>query len=127
MVELSRKAFDRLVERAIAELPPAYARWIDEVPIIVEDEPGEKDEVVGLYHGRAMTERSVEESGRLPSQIFLYRRPLMEACTTTAALAEEIRKTLLHELGHHAGLGEEDLDRVGYGPVEEDIDFDVDD
>jgi len=60
----------------------------------------------------------------------LYREPLMAACDTPEQLEEEIRRTLLHELGHHAGLDEEALDRLGFGALdedEEDIEWDVDD
>lgn len=131
---LSRKAFDQLVEAAIASLPPAYAQWLDEVPIIVEDRPskadlqglpGEEDEgdPLGMYIGRAASE------GGLPPRVMLYRIPLMDACDTQEQLADEIRKTILHELGHHAGLDEDDLDRLGFGPLDEDeddIDWEVD-
>jgi predicted Zn-dependent protease with MMP-like domain len=130
-MHVSRKVFDGMVETAIAGLPEEYARWLEEVPVIVEDRPGkadEADDAVGLYSGQSRTERGVEDSGMVPARIMIYRIPLMEACSTREELAEEIRKTLWHELGHHAGLDEEDLDRLGYGPLEEDddIQFDVD-
>ena len=135
-MHLSRTSFDQLVEAAIASLPQDYARWLDEVPIIVEDRPspadlagiddGDPDEPLGLYIGNALD----ETSGTLPPRVMLYRIPLMEACTSREHLAGEIRKTLLHELGHHAGMDEDQLDRLGYGPLEEpddDIDWDLDD
>ena len=117
-MRLSRKAFDRLVEQAIAALPEQFASWIEEVPVIVEDRPGQADrpghlgndageepeEVVGLYVGRPMGEH--RESGELPPRVMLYREPLMDACATREELAEEIRKTLFHELGHFAGMDE---------------------
>jgi predicted Zn-dependent protease with MMP-like domain len=52
----------------------------------------------------------------------LYRIPLVQACATRAQLADEIRKTLLHELGHHAGMDEDELERHGMGDMDEDID-----
>ena len=139
-MRISRRAFDRLVEQAIAELPPEFAEWLEEVPVIVEDRPGkadrehttgvdavsdeDDDDFVGLYVGRPMGE--ARESGELPPRVMIYREPLMDACATPEALAEEIRKTLLHELGHYAGMEEEDLEALGYGPVEEeDIEWDV--
>ena len=67
-----------------------------------------------------------QESGELPPRIMIYREPLMEACATIDLLAEEIRKTLVHELGHFAGMDEEELRRRGYGDIEdEDIEWDV--
>ena len=130
-MRISRKKFDRLVEKAIATLPEEFARWIDEVPIIVEDVPRGADrdqqDALGFYQGVSLLGR-LENSGSLPPRIVLYRRHLMDACDTLADLAEEIRKTLLHELGHHAGMNEEDLERLGYGPLDddEDIHWDVD-
>lgn len=134
-MRISRETFDRLVEAAIASLPQQFARWLDEVPIIVEDRPTAADlkglpdpdedegDPVGLYIGRAGT------LGELPPRVMLYREPLMEVCDTQEQLAEEIRRTLLHELGHHVGLDEDDLDRLGFGALDEDdddIDWDVD-
>jgi predicted Zn-dependent protease with MMP-like domain len=126
MIRISRKAFDRLVEEAIASLPEEYAQWIDEVPVIVEDQPGKTDQgvvddeggPVGMFVGPALGDERA--SGDLPPRVMIYRQPLMEACATQEELAEEIRKTLLHELGHYAGLDEVDLDRLGYGDLEED-------
>ena len=135
-MRISRKSFDRIVEEAIAELPEDFAQWLEEVPVIVEDRPGKSDqaedsddeEAVGLYTGHSRAERSVEHSGDLPPRIMIYRIPLMDACETREQLSEEIRKTLLHELGHHAGLDEEALDRLGYGDMEEEeIEWDVED
>jgi predicted Zn-dependent protease with MMP-like domain len=129
-MRISRKKFDSLVERAIAMLPEEFARWIDEVPIIVEDAPRplnrDEEDALGLYQGGSLLER-LEDSGQLPPRILLFRRPLMDNCDTLPALAEEIRKTLLHELGHHAGMNEEDLEHLGYGPPENDhIEWNVD-
>jgi predicted Zn-dependent protease with MMP-like domain len=132
-MHLPRNAFDRLVEDAIASLPDQFAQWIDEVPIIVEDAPAPGDKRVqnalGFYQGDTLFGR-LENSGHLPARIVLYREHLMHACRTREQLAEEIRKTLLHELGHHAGMDEEQLDALGYGPLadepEDDIEWDLD-
>ena len=136
-MKISRNKFDKLVEAAITALPTEFARWLDEVPIIVEDAPrrSEKDiqDALGIYDGPSLLGR-YESSGHLPPRIVLYRNHLMEACDSLDELAEEIRITLLHELGHHAGMDEDDLDRLGYGAIEEEdeggddsIDWDIDD
>ena len=133
-MHVSRKAFDQLVEAAIASLPRRYARWLGEVAVIVEDRPdpadirddeASEDEPLGLYYGTSQ----LDHDGELPARVMLYRVPLMEACSSREELADEIRKTLLHELGHHAGLDEDDLDEHGVGPTadDDDIEFDVDD
>jgi predicted Zn-dependent protease with MMP-like domain len=124
-MKIKRSEFDRMLEAAIAALPPQFAKWIDEVPIVVEDDPspelleemgvdGEGD-LLGSYHGVALTQRSVEDSARLPDQILIFREPLISMCESREELAMEIRKTLLHELGHYAGLDEDDLENLGYG------------
>ena len=124
-----------MVETAIEALPGEYAQWLDEVPIIVEDRPtavdlkglpeaGEDEgDPVGMYIGRGAG------LGELPPRVMVYREPLMEACGTREELAEEIRRTILHELGHHAGLDEEALEELGFGGLEEDeeIEWDVED
>jgi predicted Zn-dependent protease with MMP-like domain len=133
-MNLPRNSFDRLVEDAIASLPDPFAHWIDEVPIIVEDapHPGDKrvQHALGFYQGDTLFGR-LENSGHLPARIVLFRQPLMAACRTRQQLAEEIRKTLFHELGHHAGMDEDQLDALGYGPLdapeEHDIQWDLDD
>jgi predicted Zn-dependent protease with MMP-like domain len=134
-MHVSRKNFDLLVEQAIASLPPRYAQWLDEVSVIVEDRPTPADlhgvdtadgDPLGLYCGNTLHDDS--PFGSLPPRVMLYRVPLMEACATPDQLAEEIRKTLLHELGHHAGLDEDDLEHHGFGSLDDDdIDWDTDD
>jgi predicted Zn-dependent protease with MMP-like domain len=128
VMRISRKEFDRLLEAAIASLPPQFARWLDEIPVIVEHRPADNsdEDAVGLYIGASIHERP--QSGELPPQILIYRIPLMDSCDSRQQLAEEIRKTLLHELGHHAGMDEDELDARGYGSVtsEDEIEFDVD-
>src|SRR5881394_383104 len=107
-MQISRDEFDRLVEAAIAALPGEYAQWLEEVPVIVEDRPSAADlkglpeaaedegDPVGMYFGGG------SGVGELPPRVMLYREPLMAACETAEQLEEEIRRTLLHELGHHA-------------------------
>jgi predicted Zn-dependent protease with MMP-like domain len=124
-----RERFDALVEREIGELPEGIARLLEEMPVVVEDVPDEAilrefgmtakeaDELCGLHTGTANTEASVEQTD-LPSQIMLFRVGILaEAGGWEAgddAVREEIRITLLHEIGHQFGLDEEDLKRLGY-------------
>ena len=130
-MHITRKKFDHLLVQAIASLPEQFARWIDEIPIIVEDRPpkksrGEAKDVVAFYQGVSLPNKEAD-SGHLPPRIVIYRRPLMQACHSLDSLAEEIRKTLLHELGHHAGMDEEQLDKLGYGPLKDDENDENDD
>lgn len=130
-----RERFDALLDQVVDALPEGVRRLMDEVPVIVLDRPtremieelskdaGEDvsgDVLAGLHTGVSITERSVDESGTLPEEIHLFREGIIEMAggwegdDADAAIAEEIRVTLLHEIGHHFGLDEDDLDELGY-------------
>lgn len=134
-----RARFDALLERVLAQLPPRIVAMLDESPLVVDDaasrellqemgmNPNE-DDLCGLHTGVAQTERSVLDSGQLPDTIQLFRRGIIDEaggwdvwtdeagnpCGGEEAVAREIRITLLHEIGHHFGLEEDDLRRLGY-------------
>jgi len=126
-----RDRFDALLEQVLAALPDELRRLLEEVPIVVEDAPTpedmhhlgvrRRDALCGLYTGIPLTRRSVEHSGVLPDVIRIFRRGILAAAAdrrghvTEGALLRQIRVTVLHEIGHHFGLGEEDLRRYGYG------------
>lgn len=122
---VSKQTFDELVERALEELPPEFARFVEEVPIEVRDRPspaqlrsarvGRGALLLGLYHGRPLTERSVEDSGRLPDAIYLFQEHIEQVSGSEQQLVQQVRTTLLHEIGHHFGMSEKDLDELGYG------------
>jgi predicted Zn-dependent protease with MMP-like domain len=122
---VSKQAFGELVERALAELPPRFADFLEEVPVEVRDRPTaaqsqsarvEKGNLLlGLYHGRPLTHRSVEDSGRFPDVIYIFQDPIQQVSDSEEQLIEQVRTTVLHEIGHHFGMSEKDLDRLGYG------------
>jgi predicted Zn-dependent protease with MMP-like domain len=122
---VSRQSFAQLVEEALAELPEPFAGFLEEVPVEIRDRPTrkqlkevglEEDELLlGLYHGRPLTERSVEDSGRLPDVIYIFQEDVELATDSEEQLIAEVRKTVLHEIGHHFGMDEDDLDELGYG------------
>lgn len=123
--QVSKREFEKLVEQAIAELPEQFAAFLDEVPIEIHTRPSrqllrelglEEDELLmGLYRGRALTQRSVEDSGRLPDVIYIFQEDHEMVCDRPQQLVDEVRKTVLHEIGHHFGMDEEDLGSLGYG------------
>jgi predicted Zn-dependent protease with MMP-like domain len=122
---VGKAEFNRLVEQALADLPEPFASFLEEVPIEIRSRPSasqlrrlglEDDELLlGLYQGRPLTERSVEDSGRMPDVIYLFQDDIEQASGTEAELVEQVRTTVLHEIGHHFGMSEEDLDDVGFG------------
>ncbi len=114
----------------MAALPAHLLELLEEVPLIVEDEPSRQlaeemglepgEDLCGLHWGVALTHRSVEHSGGMPDRMMLFRGPIMRVANwrrggDRAGLREQIRITLLHEIGHHFGLDEDDLERLGYG------------
>ena len=122
---VSKAKFAELVERALAELPPQFADALEEMSLEIRDRPtremlkslglGRNDLLLGLYQGVNILNRSVEHSGRLPDVIYIFQEDCELACNSEDDLVREVRKTVLHELGHHFGLDEDDLDRLGYG------------
>jgi predicted Zn-dependent protease with MMP-like domain len=122
---VSKSEFGRLVERALSELPEQFAEFLEEVPLEIRDRPskkmlqdvglGEDNLLLGLYVGRPMTERSVEDSGRMPDVIYVFQQDVEMASDSEEQLVQEVRTTVLHEIGHHFGMSEEDLDELGYG------------
>ena len=124
MVRVSRGQFDKLVAQAIQELPPRFAEALETVRIEVRDRPDaetladlDMDEdqlLLGLYQGVPITERSVEHSGVMPEVIHLYFEDITQVAADEDDLVEQVRVTLLHEVGHHFGLGEDELEELGY-------------
>ena len=122
---VSNDDFAELVTDALATLPAEAAAVLEEVPVEVVDRPTAGQErsvglrqgslLLGLYVGVSLDRRSVEDNLRLPSTIYLFRRNLEAVCSTAGELAEQVRKTVLHEIGHHFGLDERQLDELGYG------------
>jgi predicted Zn-dependent protease with MMP-like domain len=140
VTDAERARFDEILERVLDELPESVRAMTDEMPVIVEDVPDPKlleelskeageaiapDELCGLHTGIALTERSVQSPGDLPSEIRLFREGILaeaggwespgeDAEEVENSIYEEIRITLLHEIGHQFGLDEDDLERLGY-------------
>lgn len=121
MLRMSREEFERVVARALDRLPERIATLIENVAVVVEDEPTnedildvgldpETDTLFGLYQGVSLEERGLGSyGGALPDRIVIYRLPLLEACEDRAELVREIHDTVVHEVGHYFGLGEDDL------------------
>ena len=122
---VSKARFAELVEQAMAELPEPFAGFMEEVRVEIEDRPSakllrelemEEDELLlGLYHGRSLLERSVEDSGRMPDVITIFQDDVEEVSDSEGDLVREVRVTVLHEIGHFFGMDEDDLDKLGYG------------
>lgn len=114
-------AFERLVAEALDELPEEWAEALDNVVVMVEDEPSPEDlesvgmdprdpepDLLGLYHGVPPGQRG-DELWSLPDRVVIYRGPTLRYARDRHEVVQTVRETVLHELGHHFGLEEEDL------------------
>jgi predicted Zn-dependent protease with MMP-like domain len=105
--------FDDVVRSALDELPTELAAGLRNVAVVVEDENAEDPDLYGLFEGVPLTEGG-PGPGDLPNRIAIYRLPLEADFPDEAQLRDEIRITVLHELGHYFGLDEGRLEELGY-------------
>jgi predicted Zn-dependent protease with MMP-like domain len=109
---LSRSEFEGFVNNALIDLPDEFQTYLDNVVIVIEDEPPkDMTDVMGVYEGVPLTDRSIDDT-LLPDTIALYKGPIERVCSTPSDFEKEIRKTVLHEIGHLLGLEEEQLDHL---------------
>jgi predicted Zn-dependent protease with MMP-like domain len=105
--------FEEHVRQALDSLPPRIAAALENVAVVVRDEHPDDPDLFGLYEGTPLPERG-DMAGSLPDRITIYRRPLEEEFDDPDELEDEIRITVLHELGHYFGLDEDRLSELGY-------------
>ncbi|NBH11304.1 metallopeptidase family protein [Amycolatopsis sp. SID8362] len=114
-VEMSRERFEELVSEALDEVPPEFAKAMDNVVVLVEEFNDEAPDILGLYHGVALTERTSSYGGVLPDRISIYRQPILSMCEDEDEVVEEVLITVVHELGHHFGIDDARLHELGWG------------
>lgn len=121
-MSVSRSEFESLVEEALAHLPKQFADLLDNVAIVVEEEPAEDDlevmddeayeagdELLGIYRGIALPRRTHDMLPTLPDQIAIFRGPILRVARSRNQIVREVRETVIHELGHYFGLSDEDM------------------
>ena len=120
---MTRAAFEKIVEEAISSLPEEFREHLDNVIVLVEDrascrqreslglEPHE--DLFGLYEGVALTRKS-DASPEIPrpDRVWVFQEPIESACRSRKEMIREIQDTVVHEIGHHFGLEEEDLEAI---------------
>jgi predicted Zn-dependent protease with MMP-like domain len=112
MIEVSRGRFEEMVGAALDSLPPGLGRLMRNVAVVVED--GTDPHLLGLYHGVPLTERTSNYSAVLPDKISIYRLAICARCDTEADVIDEVRTTVVHEVGHHFGIDDERLHELGW-------------
>ena len=114
---------EELAQRALATIPRRLKRHLGPIVIRVEDFPDEETEqamdlaspfdILGLYRGVALPHKSVSDPRPALDMVFLYRRPILDYwCETGEDLGRLVRHVLIHEIGHHFGFSDEDMERI---------------
>lgn len=114
------EVFETLAHQAFARIPPPFAPHLDGIRVRVEEFADDETlaalglddawELTGLYHGRSMDQESVWSSGEMRPTITLYRKPLLaEWCETGVTLDSLVTHVVIHEVGHHFGLSDDDM------------------
>lgn len=119
--DLTRAEFERVVGEALESLPKRFSELVDNVVIAVEEEPSDEDleaieeddgegacELLGIYRGVALTDRS-HDMTLLPDEIAVFRGPINRIARTRAEAVREVRETVIHELGHYFGLDDDEM------------------
>ena len=116
MVEMSREQFEDAVSEALDRIPGDLARMMNNVVVLVEDDPPDGDsDLLGLYEGTPLTERDGWwAAGSLPDRITIFRNPTLAACDTAEEIVEEVRVTVVHEIAHHFGIDDARLHELGW-------------
>ena len=124
-MKLNQKAFDRAVQKAYRRIPAEIRDRMENVILTVKPRPTREmltslgyppdEPLLGLYEGASLLDHSFFESPLLPDTIYIFQEPLEEMCGSLAELEREIEITVVHEVAHFLGIGEERLEELGYG------------
>jgi predicted Zn-dependent protease with MMP-like domain len=119
---MRRQEFERLVDRALRKLPRNFRAKLSNIAVIVEDWADDEtlaemgieppDTLYGLYRGVDLTRRGSFYGNVMPDTITIYQGPIEEDCATREEMAELVRETVMHELGHYFGLDDEQLEEI---------------
>lgn len=113
-IVMEDEAFEELVSEALDLIPEHLLRAMDNVVILVEPRHPTQN-LYGLYHGVALTQRTSSYSGHLPDTITIYREPILRHAATLDAARQQVAITVAHEIAHHFGIGDDELDEWGWG------------
>ena len=115
---MNRRRFEQVVDRALESLPDWVIDRIDNLVVVVEEKPrpdqDAEGDLLGIYEGVSLRDRSGEYSGALPDQITIFRLPHLDLGLTDKELEGEIRRTVLHEIGHFLGIEEDRFHELGF-------------
>jgi len=113
MIDVPRERFEELVADALDGIPEELGSYMQNVAVFVEEQAPEPN-LLGLYQGVPLTARGISYSGTLPDRISIYRRTICAICNTEEEVVEQVRRTVIHEVGHHFGIGDRRLRELGW-------------
>lgn len=113
MVVVDGEQFEAMVGVALDALPPELGRLMRNVAVVVELDGGPAG-LLGLYEGVPLTQRLSDYSGLLPDRITIYRTAICAMCATEDEVVDEVRRTVVHEVGHHFGIDDDRLHALGW-------------
>jgi predicted Zn-dependent protease with MMP-like domain len=114
-VRMDRERFEELVGDALDAVPAELLDLLENVVILVEDDPPPEDpDLLGVYEGHALTERGWDYSGVLPDRIVIYRNPILAICDSDGDVVDEVSVTVVHEIAHHFGIDDRRLHELGW-------------
>ncbi|RPI64680.1 MAG: metallopeptidase family protein [Planctomycetaceae bacterium] len=124
-IRLSEDEFGELVDEALAGLPEQFVQYMENLSVEVQPRPTRElmksmhirggGNLLGVYHGVPLTQKNVDAPIDWPERIVIFQRNIESICDNHQQVIEQIRTTVLHEVGHHFGMDEDDLEKLGYG------------
>jgi predicted Zn-dependent protease with MMP-like domain len=113
VIDIEPGRFEEMVATALDSLPAELGRLMSNVAVTVEHGPGPPG-LLGLYEGIPLTSRTTQYAGVLPDRITIYRLAICAICRTEDQVADEVRRTVIHEVAHHFGIDDDRLDELGW-------------
>jgi predicted Zn-dependent protease with MMP-like domain len=114
-VTYTRREFEGLVADALDTIPPELIAAMDNVVVLVEARHPDEPDLLGLYEGIALTDRTSDYGGVLPDRITIYQDAILDVCAGPDDVVAEVAITVVHEVAHHFGIDEDTLHELGWG------------
>jgi predicted Zn-dependent protease with MMP-like domain len=113
MIEVEAERFEDMVTDALDGLPEELGGLMSNVAVTVQEDGGPRG-LLGLYQGVPLTRRTTSYAGAMPDRITIFRRAICAICDTEQEVVEQVRRTVVHEVGHHFGIGDARLRELGW-------------
>ncbi len=113
MIEVEPERFEEMVVEALDGVPDEFGSLMSNVAVTVEHGRGPRG-LLGLYQGIPLPKRGAHYAGVMPDRITIYRQAICRNCQSESEVVEQVRRTVIHEIGHHFGIGDPRLRELGY-------------